>query len=247
MNDKVARTHLDRHAAVYLRQSTLKQVHEHRESTARQYALTARATAMGWDAARVQTIDEDLGQSGASTQRRSDFQRLAENIAHGRVGAIFALEVSRLARSSADWHRLLELCGLADVVIVDEQAVYSSRDFNDRLLLGLKGTMSEAELSEDQRLPGRDPAQLVGVDRPGGHLQAVLGEVAADPIGAAVQAETREDQPYRALHLLVGIEAKAPSGGVPLVPGRRNEEQLTPPGLVELAALQTQAHPVPAP
>jgi DNA invertase Pin-like site-specific DNA recombinase len=146
MNDKIERTHLDRHAAVYLRQSTLKQMHEHRESTARQYALTARATELGWDPARVQTIDEDLGQSGASTQRRSGFQRLAEDIAHGRVGAIFALEVSRLARSSADWHRLLELCGLADVVIVDEQAVYTPRDFNDRLLLGLKGTMSEAEL-----------------------------------------------------------------------------------------------------
>jgi DNA invertase Pin-like site-specific DNA recombinase len=146
MNDKILPTHLDRQAAVYLRQSTLKQVHEHRESTARQYALQDRAQELGWSAEHVDVIDEDLGQSGTSAQRRTGFQRLAEDIAHGTVGAIFALEVSRLARSSADWHRLLELCGLADVVIVDEQAVYTPRDFNDRLLLGLKGTMSEAEL-----------------------------------------------------------------------------------------------------
>jgi DNA invertase Pin-like site-specific DNA recombinase len=146
MNDKILPTHLDRPAAVYLRQSTLKQVHEHRESTARPYAVPARAIELGWTADRVDVIDEDLGQSGTSAERRQGFQRLAEAVAHGRVGAIFALEVSRLARSSADWHRLLELCGLADVLIVDEQAVYTPRDFNDRLLLGLKGTMSEAEL-----------------------------------------------------------------------------------------------------
>lgn len=146
MNDKILPTHLDRQAAVYLRQSSLKQVLEHRESTARQYALQDRAKELGWSADHVDVIDEDLGQSGASAQRRTGFQRLAEDIAQGTVGAIFALEVSRLARSSADWHRLLELCGLADVVIVDEQAVYTPRDFDDRLLLGLKGTMSEAEL-----------------------------------------------------------------------------------------------------
>ena len=90
-------------------------------------------------------IDDDLGQSGTSTHARDDFQRLAEDVAHGRVGAIFSLEVSRLTRSSADWHHLLDLCGLADVVLIDEQAVYTPRDYDDRLLLGLKGTMSEAE------------------------------------------------------------------------------------------------------
>jgi DNA invertase Pin-like site-specific DNA recombinase len=146
MNGKILPTHLDRRAAVYLRQSTLKQVHAHRESTTRQYALQDRAKELGWAADRIDVIDEDLGQSGASTERRPGFQRLAENIAHGGVGAIFALEVSRVARSATDWHRLLELCGLADVIIVDEQAVYTPRDFNDRLLLGRKGTMSEAEL-----------------------------------------------------------------------------------------------------
>ncbi|MFQ5974000.1 MAG: recombinase family protein [Alphaproteobacteria bacterium] len=145
MNDKIVPTHLERRAVVYLRQSTLKQVHEHRESTARQYALQERAQELGWTPDGIDVIDEDLGQSGSSTEARLGFQRLAEDVAHGRTGAIFALEVSRLARSSADWHRLLELCGLADVIIADEQAVYTPRDFNDRLLLGLKGTMSEAE------------------------------------------------------------------------------------------------------
>jgi DNA invertase Pin-like site-specific DNA recombinase len=146
MNNKILTTHLERRAAVYLRQSTLKQVHEHRESTARQYSLRERAVALGWTAEHVDVIDDDLGQSGTSTHERDGFQRLAEDVAHGRVGAIFAIEVSRLARSSADWHHLLDLCGLADVVIVDEQAIYTPRDYNDRLLLGLKGTMSEAEL-----------------------------------------------------------------------------------------------------
>jgi DNA invertase Pin-like site-specific DNA recombinase len=146
VNDKIQLVHLERRAVVYLRQSTLKQVFEHRESTARQYALKERAMALGWPAERVDVIDEDLGQSGSSAERRTGFQRTAEDVAQGRVGAIFATEVSRLARSCADWHQLLELCGLADVVIADEQACYAPRDYNDRLLLGLKGQMSEAEL-----------------------------------------------------------------------------------------------------
>lgn len=146
MNDKVRATHLERRAVVYLRQSTLRQVHEHRESTARQYALRQRALELGWPPERIDLIDEDMGQSGSSTEWRAGFQRMAEDVAHGRVGAIFSLEVSRLARSSADWHRLLDLCGLADVLLADEQAIYTPRDYNDRLLLGLKGTMSEAEL-----------------------------------------------------------------------------------------------------
>jgi DNA invertase Pin-like site-specific DNA recombinase len=146
MNDKIMTTHLQRRATVYLRQSTMKQVHEHRESTARQYGLRERAVALGWSTEQVDVIDDDLGKSGTSTHARDGFQRLAEDVAHGRVGAIFSLEVSRLARSSADWHHLLDLCGLADVVIIDEQTIYTPRDHNDRLLLGLKGTMSEAEL-----------------------------------------------------------------------------------------------------
>jgi DNA invertase Pin-like site-specific DNA recombinase len=147
MRDKIQATHHARRATVYLRQSTLKQVHVHRESTARQYALQKRAVDLGWQVDQVDVIDEDLGHSGSSTEGRTGFQRLAEEVADGRIGAIFALEVSRLARSSADWHRLLDLCGLSDVVIVDEQTVYTPRDYDDRLLLGLKGTMSEAEQS----------------------------------------------------------------------------------------------------
>jgi DNA invertase Pin-like site-specific DNA recombinase len=145
MNEKIRPSHLERRAAVYLRQSTLKQVHEHRESTARQYALRQRAVDLGWAEQHVDVIDDDLGQSGTSVDWREGFQRLAEDVAHGRVGAIFAFEVSRLSRSSADWHRLLQLCGLAEVLLIDEQAIYSPSDYNDRLLLGLKGTMSEAE------------------------------------------------------------------------------------------------------
>jgi Resolvase, N terminal domain len=113
MSDKVRPTHLDRRAVVDLRQSDPKQVRAHRESPARQYALHERAVALGWPAERVQVIDEDLGQSGTSAQWRRGFQGLADDVAHGRVGAIFGLEVARLARSSADCHRLLELCGLA--------------------------------------------------------------------------------------------------------------------------------------
>jgi DNA invertase Pin-like site-specific DNA recombinase len=146
MNEKIRASHLERGAIVYLRQSTLKQVHEHRESTARQYALRQRAVALGWDERHIEVIDDDLGQSGASVEGRQGVQRLAEDVAHGRVGAVFALEVSRLSRSSADWHQLLQLCGLADVLLIDEQAVYAPNDCNDCLLLGLKGTMSEAEL-----------------------------------------------------------------------------------------------------
>lgn len=146
MSGKIQASHFERKAAVYLRQSTLRQVHDHRESTARQYALRDRAIALGWPADRVEVLDEDLGRSGSTTEGRDGFRRLAEGIAEGRIGAIFALEISRLARSSADWHRLLDLCGLADVVIIDESAIYSPSDYNDRLLLGIKGTMSEAEL-----------------------------------------------------------------------------------------------------
>ena len=145
-NNKIQSTHIQRRAIVYLRQSTARQVYEHHESTARQYALKQRAQDLGWDLNNIDVIDDDLGESGSGTERRTGFKRLGEEVAHGRVGAIFSLEVSRLARSCADWHRLLDLCSLTDVVIADEVAIYSPADHNDRLLLGFKGTMSEAEL-----------------------------------------------------------------------------------------------------
>ncbi|MCY4628863.1 MAG: recombinase family protein, partial [Acidobacteria bacterium] len=142
---KVTAAHLRRPAFLYVRQSTLRQVFENAESTRRQYALQERAVALGWPPDRVVVIDSDLGQSGASADREG-FRRLVAEVGMGRAGIVLGLEVSRLARNSADWHRLLELCALTDTLILDEDGVYSPGDFNDRLLLGLKGTMSEAEL-----------------------------------------------------------------------------------------------------
>lgn len=145
-HQKVRPTHLKRDAYLYVRQSTLRQVFENSESTKRQYALRERAVALGWPLERVVVIDSDLGQSGASTADRSGFQRLVADVGMGRVGIVLGLEVSRLARSSSDWYRLLEICTLTDTLILDEDGVYDPGHFNDRLLLGLKGTMSEAEL-----------------------------------------------------------------------------------------------------
>jgi DNA invertase Pin-like site-specific DNA recombinase len=145
-NSKVAARHLTRAAVLYVRQSTPRQVLENQESTRRQYALRERALALGWQADQVQTIDTDLGQSGASAADRAGFQHLVGEVALGKVGIVLGLEVSRLARNSSDWHRLLELCALGDTLILDEDGLYDPSHFNDRLLLGLKGTMSEAEL-----------------------------------------------------------------------------------------------------
>jgi DNA invertase Pin-like site-specific DNA recombinase len=143
---KVTTRHLTRNAYLYVRQSTLRQVLENTESTHRQYALQERAVALGWPRDRIVVIDTDLGQSGASAVDREGFQRLVTEVGMGRAGIVLGLEVSRLARNSTDWHRLLEICALADTLILDEDGVYDPGHFNDRLLLGLKGTMSEAEL-----------------------------------------------------------------------------------------------------
>ncbi len=145
MSPKIRPEHLSRLAIVYIRQSTLVQVLEHRQSTERQYNLAELAKQFGWEAALVQVVDEDLAHSGTSTADRAGFQKLAAEVSLGRVGAIFSLEVSRLARSSADWHRLLDLCALSDSLIIDDDGVYDPNDFNDRLVLGMKGTMSDAE------------------------------------------------------------------------------------------------------
>src|SRR6266571_5385514 len=143
---KVTPQHLAHDAYLYVRQSTLRQVLENTESTVRQYALRDRAVALGWPLERVVVIDTDLGQSGASAADREVFQRLVTEVSLGRAGIGLGLEVSRLARNSTDWHRLLELCALADTLILDEDGLYDPAHFNDRLLLGLKGEMSEAEL-----------------------------------------------------------------------------------------------------
>jgi len=146
MPSKVTAAHLQRDAYLYVRQSTVRQVIENTESTQRQYALRDRAVALGWPVERVHVIDCDLGHSGASTVDREGFQKLVAEVGMGRVGIVLGLEVSRLARNCADWHRLLELCALSGTLILDEDGLYDPNDFNDRLLLGLKGTMSEAEL-----------------------------------------------------------------------------------------------------
>jgi DNA invertase Pin-like site-specific DNA recombinase/transposase-like protein len=143
---KVTAAHLRRAAAVYCRQSTLIQVERNRESTLRQYDMASRAGALGWPRSAVRVIDADLGVSGSGLAARAGFTELTEQIALGQVGIVLALEVSRLARSSAEWYRLLDLCGITDTLIADETSVYHPGMFDDRLILGLKGTMAESEL-----------------------------------------------------------------------------------------------------
>jgi DNA invertase Pin-like site-specific DNA recombinase len=143
---KVTADHLKRNAYLYIRQSTLRQVIEHAESTERQYALRQRALALGWAPEQIVVIDRDLGQSGASSANREGFRTLVTEVSMGWAGIVLGLEVSRLARNSSDWHRLLEICVVANTLILDEDGLYDPAHFNDRLLLGLKGTMSEAEL-----------------------------------------------------------------------------------------------------
>ncbi len=143
---KIQSHHLSRKALVYVRQSTLHQVFEHRESTARQYGLSFTAQELGWPEHLVEVIDDDLGQSGGSAQYRHGFQRLVADVALGQVGIVMGLEISRLARNNADFQQLLQICGLNQTLIYDADAVYDLAHLNDRLILGLKGTMSEAEL-----------------------------------------------------------------------------------------------------
>jgi DNA invertase Pin-like site-specific DNA recombinase len=143
---KVDADHLRRDAFLYVRQSSLRQVFENTESTKRQYALRERAVALGWPLERVHVIDSDLGLSGAQARDRDGFQSLVTEVALGHAGIVLGLEVSRLARNNADWHRLLELAAMSRTLILDEDGIYDPSHFNDRLLLGLKGTMSEAEL-----------------------------------------------------------------------------------------------------
>ena len=145
MNDKLQADHLQRAAYVYVRQSTAQQVRTHRESQQRQYALADRARLLGF--ARVVVIDEDLGKSGSGLVDRPGFGQLLAAICGGEAGAVLALEASRLARNNRDWHHLLDLCAMTNTVIIDDHGVYDPKQINDRLLLGLQGTMSEFELS----------------------------------------------------------------------------------------------------
>jgi DNA invertase Pin-like site-specific DNA recombinase len=188
MHQKVSANHLRRDAYLYVRQSTLRQVFENTESTRRQYALRERAVALGWPIERVNVIDSDLGKSGASAADREGFQKLVGEVGMGRAGIVLGLEVSRLARNSTDWHRLLEICALTDTLILDEDGVYNPGDFNDRLLLGLKGTMSDAELHVLRaRLRGGILNQArrgaLKLPLPVGLVYDPVGKVALDPDG----------------------------------------------------------------
>src|ERR1700736_1342401 len=195
MHNKIAATHLQRQAYLYVRQSTLRQVLENTESTKRQYALRERAVALGWRPDQVVVIDSDLGQSGADSDRLG-FQKLVAAVGLGEVGVVLGLEVSRLARSSSDWHRLLEISALTDTLILDEDGLYNPGHFNDRLLLGLKGTMSEAELHVLRaRLIGGQRAKAsrgeLEMKLPIGLIQNPVGKVVLDPdlqVQAAVRA-----------------------------------------------------------
>ena len=143
---KIADRHLSRQACIYVRQSTLAQVRFNQESTDRQYSLMDKARSLGWKQEQIRVFDRDLGKSGATASTRTDFKTLVGDVAMGHVGAIFSLEASRLARSNQDWHRLLELCAITGTLVIDEDGIYSPADFNDGLVLGMKGTFAQAEL-----------------------------------------------------------------------------------------------------
>lgn len=138
MSARIEATHLRRAAYVYVRQSTLAQVEHNRESLERQYELARRAVALGWDASEVVVVDCDLGRSGRSTDGRAGFQGLVADVGLGKVGIVLGIEVSRLARSNADWYQLLDLCALTDMLIADSDGIYHPGLHNDRLVLGLK-------------------------------------------------------------------------------------------------------------
>src|SRR3954463_7810735 len=146
MISKIADRHLSREACIYIRQSTMGQVRFNQESTERQYNLVSKAEALGWSPQRIRILDRDLGQSGAAATKRADFKTLVGDVAMGQIGAIFALEASRLARSNQDWHRLLELCAITGTLVIDEDGCYDPAEFNDSLVLGMKGTFAQAEL-----------------------------------------------------------------------------------------------------
>ena len=146
MMSKIADRHLSRQACIYIRQSTLAQVRSNQESTDRQYNLLNKARSLGWNPEQIRILDRDLGQSGAAATKRADFKTLVGDVAMGQIGAIFALEASRLARSNQDWHRLLELCAITGTLVIDEDGCYDPAEFNDSLVLGMKGTFAQAEL-----------------------------------------------------------------------------------------------------
>ena len=183
---KIQSMHLDRQAVVYVRQSTMQQVERHRESTRLQYGLVERAHHLGWSRQRILVIDDDLGVSGATAEGRPGFQRLVAEVGLDHVGIVLGIEMSRLARSSRDWHQLLEVCAIFATLIGDLDGVYDPTQYNDRLLLGLKGTMSEAELHilKQRMLEGKRAKARrgeLGMRVPMGYVRGASGEISKDP------------------------------------------------------------------
>ena len=194
-DSKIQGWHRDRLAVVYVRQSSRQQVADHGESTRLQYGLADRAVALGWPASRVMVIDEDLGRSAANAAERPGFARLVAEITMGHVGLVLGLEMSRLARAGRDWHQLIELCSLAGALLADADGVYDPNWYNDRLLLGLKGTMTEVELHLiKQRMASGRLAKAgrgeLAFPLPAGYVRQPSGEVALDP-DEQVQAVVR--------------------------------------------------------
>lgn len=208
--EKICGQHRDRQAIVYIRQSTLQQVERNQESTRLQYALVHRAFALGWPREAIVVVDDDLGRSGASIEGRLGFQRLVAEVGLGRVGLVLGVEMSRLARSCRDWQQLLEICALFDTLIADADGVYDPTNFNDRLLLGLKGTMSEAELHiiKTRMLEGRRAKARRGElskSLPMGYVRRLSGEVILDP----------DEQAQGVIHLVFDLFERLRSvGGV---------------------------------
>ena len=196
-SNKLQPHHLERLAVVYVRQSTLQQVSEHQESTRVQYGLVDRAHAFGWNRSRILIIDDDLGKSGSSAEGRVGFQRLVAEVGLNHVGLILGLEMSRLARSSKDWHHLLELCALFSTLIADLDGIYDPSDYNDQLLLGLKGTLSQAELHmiKQRLVQGKHNKAQRGelvFHVPIGYIRRPSGEICFDP----------DDQVRQVVHLI---------------------------------------------
>jgi DNA invertase Pin-like site-specific DNA recombinase len=209
--EKILPRHLERLAVVYVRQSTMQQVLEHQESTRLQYSLVRRAVAWGWPEVRVLVIDDDLGRSGTSAEGRHGFQRLVAEVGLDHVGLILGVEMSRLARSSKDWHQLLEVCALFGTLIADLDGIYDPSQYNDRLLLGLKGTMSEAELHilKQRMYQGTLQKARRGALRfalPIGYVHNGSGEVVYDPdaqVQHAVRLIFRKFEDLGTLHALL--------------------------------------------
>jgi len=208
---KIEVNHLDRLAIVYVRQSTLAQLHQHQESTRLQYALVHHAADLGWSPDRVLVIDDDQGKSGTTAAGRPGFMRLVTEVSLGHVGLILGIEMSRLARSNRDWHHLLEVCALFQTLIGDVDGIYNPADYNDRLLLGLKGTMSEAELHilknrMHQGKLNKARRGALGVPTPTGYIRDTYGQIQMDPdeqVQQVIRLIFRKFEELSTLHALL--------------------------------------------